>query len=482
MSLIIASVHGEVPKNLQGADLLEIRIDGMATEDAVASLPTILASSPIPTIVTCRSVSEGGMFDGDEDERVAIYQAAIDCKHPPRYIDIEHEVLAHHPLILDALACESTGIILSWHDISGRPIDLLQRAAAMQDIPNVSIVKMVWRARSLRDNLEAFSLLHSRQQPMIAMCMGEHGLMSRVLAPKFGGFAVYASVDGCEVTAPGQLGVKDLRSLYHFDTIDKDTKVYGVIGSNVVHSASPAFHNAAFEAAGTNAVYLPLSVPSGWEHLKASTIELFSTHSLSFSGASVTIPHKENMLKLVDDADENCKTSGATNTVTFNGDKIFGNNTDIEALKEIAPNAKHVLILGGGGVARAAIIAMASVGASVIVATRRQEQAKMLTEELPCSLFLDNTEGIDTVINCTPVGMKGGPDESGDPAKLLAPALNIKPPLTIIDTVYKPKETPLIKRANSAGCVTITGDEMFHLQAIAQQKIWAGTAPSIKTV
>ena len=473
MTLIIASVHGEVPEQIQGADLLEIRVDALSTEEAVEQLPKLLAASPIPTIVTCRSASEGGMFDGDEEDRVAIYRSALNCDNPPRYIDIEYEILSRHPLMLDTLSSESTGIILSWHDMEGRPSDLLQRAAAMQDIDGIDVVKMVWRARSLRDNLEAFSLLQSRQQPMIAMCMGEYGVMSRILAPKFGGFAVFASVAGNEPTAPGQPSIVELRSQYHFDDINMQTNVFGVIGNNVEHSGSPAFHNAAFEAAGENAVFLRLPVPKGWEHLKATVLELSDTTTLNFSGASVTIPHKENMCKLIDEADENCLKSGATNTVTFKDGTSVGNNTDVEALRLIAPNAKRVLILGGGGVARAAIVAMTGIGANVFVATRNSAQAEQLSVELPCSVAPESCLDIDTLINCTPVGMKGGNDEHGDPALALSPMLEFTCSLLVIDTVYTPTNTPLIQRAVDAGCTTVTGDEMFRLQAVAQQKIWA---------
>ncbi|MDP7004606.1 MAG: type I 3-dehydroquinate dehydratase [Phycisphaerales bacterium] len=478
MSLIIASVHGEVPEQIQGADLLEIRIDSMERDDAIEQLPKLLAKSPIPTVVTCRSVKEGGMFDGDEEDRVAMYRAALDCDNPPRYIDVEHKALTRHPLLLDALTSDKTGVILSWHDTTGRPRNLLQHAAEMQDVAGINIVKMVWRARSLRDNLEAFSLLKSRQQPMIAICMGEFGLMSRILTPKFGGFAVFASIEGKEATAQGQPTTSNLRSLYHFDEINSDTKVYGVIGNNVENSASPAFHNAAFEAAGENSVYIPLPIPSGWEHLKATVLELLNYPELNLLGASVTIPHKENMLKLVDSEDENCTKSGATNTVTFKDGKIYGNNTDIEAIKTIAQNAKRVLVLGGGGVARAAVIAANSIGARVFVATRRQEQALSLAQELPCELVADNLESIDTLINCTPVGMEGGNKPNGDPALALVPSLELAPPLIVIDTIYKPKDTPLIKRAKDAGCVTFTGDKMFRLQAVEQQKIWESAAQS----
>lgn len=472
MTLVIASVHARVPEQLNDADLLEIRIDGLSVEEVSQRLPALLRESPLPTVVTCRSVSEGGMFEGEEEDRVSMYRVAIECDNPPRYIDIEHETLTHHPLMLDMLKSEHTDFILSWHDMNGRPKDLLQRASAMQMVAGISLVKMVWRARSLRDNLEAFSLLASRQQPMIAMCMGEYGLMSRVLAPKFGGFAVFASVDGEEATAPGQPTTKELRSLYRFDEINSETKVYGVVGNNVAHSASPAFHNAAFEVAGINAVYLPLPIPNGWEHIKATMLELANSDSLHFSGASVTIPHKENMMKLLDTADDYCTMSHATNTITCFDNSFAGKNTDIQALAELAPRAKRVLILGGGGVARAGIVAMQSLGAEVFVATRNHEQAEKLANELGCLIAPSNLQSIDTVINCTPVGMAGGNDEQGNPLEVLLPTLALTPFMTIIDTVYTPKETPLIKQAREIGSTTITGDEMFRLQAIAQQTIW----------
>lgn len=475
MTLVIASVHACMPEQLDGADLLEIRIDGMTLDEVTNQLPELLKLSPLPTVVTCRSVAEGGMFQGEEDERVAMYRVALHCETPPRYIDIEHETLSHHPLLLDALASEHTDVILSWHDINGRPKDLLKRASEMQSVAGVSIVKMVWRARSLRDNLEAFSLLQTRQQPMIAMCMGEYGLMSRVLAPKFGAFAVYASVDGQEVTAPGQPTTRELWSLYHFKEIDSATKVYGVIGNNVAHSASPAFHNYAFKVAGKNAVYLPLPIPSGWEHLKATVLELSHTTELDFAGASVTIPHKENMYKLLDDADANCAVSGATNTVSVCDRKLIGKNTDIQALEQLAPNAKRVAILGGGGVARAAIVAMKNIGAEVFVATRKQDQAKKLAQGLGCSQATNDIAAIDTIINCTPAGMEGGDDEQGNPLVALLPEFQLCSSMTVIDTVYKPKETPLIKQALDAGCTTINGDAMFRIQAVAQQQIWLPT-------
>ena len=475
MTLIIASVHGQVPEDLVGADLLELRIDAMDPQYCIEQLPKELAASPIPTIVTCRSVDEGGMFDGEEEERIEMYQAAIQCDTPPLYIDIEYETLKQHPLVLHALSSEHTRIILSWHDMSGRPQDLIQRAAAMQDVAGVDVVKMVWHARSIRDNFEAFDLLQSRQQPMIALCMGLYGVMSRVLAPKFGGFATYASIDGQEQTASGQASIRELRSVYNFDGINKDTRVFGVIGNNVEHSASPAFHNAAFQAAGMNAVYLPLQIAAGWEHLKASVGELQHHELLHFSGASITVPHKEDMMELAQVHDEVSSKVGATNTISIHDNDMHATNTDVSALKEFGEHATNVLVLGGGGVARAAIVAMQEQCATVHVVARREEQAETLAHNLSCKVARGELDGIDTVINCTPIGMEGGKDSKGNPLLILAPWLKLNSSILVIDTVYKPEPTPFITMAEESGCKVVLGSEMFRIQAAQQQAIWSLT-------
>lgn len=472
MTLLIASCYGEVPKQLSGADLLELRIDGFTLEECRETLPELLSQSPIPTIVTCRSVAEGGMFEGSEEERIDMYQVALQYDQPPRYLDVEHETLKRNPDVFNALSSDQTDIILSWHDVTSRPSNLLQRAAEMQAVDGVSVVKIVWRARSIRDNIEAFELIQTRQRPLIAMCMGEYGIMSRVLAPKFGGFATYAAVDGMECTAPGQPTLSEFRSMYHFETIDAQTKVYGLIGNNVVHSASPQFHNVAFQVAGMNAVYLPLQIPNGWEHLKASVRELQHYEPLHFSGTSVTIPHKEEMMKLADSCDEMSIKIGATNTITLLNQTITANNTDVTALASLTRDAKNALILGGGGVARAAIVAMQQHGAQVFVATRRPEQAEKLAKEFSCHVATNEVVGVDTIVNCTPVGMAGGNAPEGDPLQELALSIELNASIRVIDTVYKPKETPLLQRASEAGCEVVCGEEMFRLQATEQQRIW----------
>ena len=137
------------------------------------------------------------------------------------------------------------------------------------------MIKIAWLARSLRDNLEAFELLRTRRKPMIALCMGRFGLMSRVLAPKFGGFLTFASLDGSSGTAPGQISISDMKKLYRWDALSPSTKVYGVVGSPIMHSMSPAIHNAGFEAVGFDGVYLPMLVNERRQKLSKRRDKMF---------------------------------------------------------------------------------------------------------------------------------------------------------------------------------------------------------------
>jgi len=471
MTLLIASAHATIPANLKYADMLEIRIDGMSLDLCRQELPKLLADSPIPTIVTCRSASEGGLFEGSEEERVEMYNVALQSKHPPKYIDIEYEIAILHPLLIDRFRTEQTGIILSWHDMRGQPQDLFQRAKAMQDITGVAIVKMAWRARSIRDNFDAFTLLQSRQQPMIALCMGEYGILSRILAPKFGGFATFASATNDSATAPGQLSIEKMHTQYGIRRIERNTKIFAVIGNNVAHSDSPKFHNLAFQAAGRNAVYVPIQIPKGWEHLKASMNTLVGTVGFDFAGASITIPHKEEMLKLVDKPDQLCTQAKAINTFLVQENQSKATNTDVNAIAQLTASCTNVLILGSGGVARAALTALERNKANAHICARNTTSANILRQEFKCCT-LDASEKFDYIINCTPVGMKGSKLEIANPLDILAPWLILDKSMTVFDTVYIPKETRLLRAATEAGCNIIHGQTMFQKQAALQQLYW----------
>lgn len=501
-----------------GADLVEFRLDDFfhGEDTQIAPIVRLLAESPLPCIATCRISTEGGHYDGPEDARVSLFErlgtAFGKGEHPPRFIDVEHSAYTRSANIRQKikLAIEhpeqvrdlQTSLILSTHDFNGRPADLTRRIIAMQEQAAAKVLKIAFRARSLRDNLELFDLLAHRDRPMIALGMGEFGLMSRILAPKFGGFLTFAALRSATTTAPGQPTVSELLDLYRFRFIGPETAVYGVVGHPVSHSLSPHIHNAGFESTKHDGVYLPLPVPDGYESLKATVLELIHHVKLNLRGLSITLPHKENMLRLAREqgwsVDEFSTAIGAANTLSIQRARdgspsaVEVRNTDAPALLQSLTDSvgdiagKNVAIIGAGGAARAAAYICAKSGGLVTVYNRTYERA----EALAASLNQTRSAGInakplaafspsDIVINCTPTGMKDGPA----PDAIAIPLANIrawKPGAAVMDTVYRPIETPLLRAAREAGLRTVDGVSMFVNQAAAQFTLWTGHAAPVR--
>jgi 3-dehydroquinate dehydratase/shikimate dehydrogenase len=499
----------------KGATLVEWRIDALAEEaDALPAAGHLVSRSPAPCIVTCRTVDEGGEYHGDEQTRMSIFEALAVAGFPPRYIDVELtayrrsmnlrqkvHLAVDHP---DQPRDLNTSLILSAHDVSGRPPDLMRRIETMIEEPACAIVKLAWHARSLRDNLEAFELLATRRKPMIALCMGPFGLMSRVLAPKFGGFLTFASDSRTELTAPGQPTVEELRGLYRFDQITPKTRVYGVIGWPVEHSLSPVVHNAGFDAIDHDGVYLPLPIPPEYEHFKATVGALIDAAGLDFHGASVTMPHKVNLLRFVRErggrTDELTDQIGAANTlIVGSAGGLSCTNTDGPAavaalcagmnLTDMEIAGLHVAVIGAGGMARAITAGLVRAGGKVVVFNRDEARAAALVNEFQARstaggdsprIELGRREALacgcfDVFINCTPMGMRGGPAPDESP---LPDDVPLNDRVTVFDTVYAVAvgdgRTPLIQEAESRGARVITGLDMFMRQAALQFELWTG--------
>ncbi len=524
-----------------GADIVEFRIDEFFDPAAAEADPDrqereiakLVRESPLPCIVTCRSSKEGGGYSGSEDDRVSMYVrlASGDRKGtlPPRYLDIEFSATSA-PDVGGRIAKmmtgaterdNSSGLIVSAHDFQGRPNDLTRRVLAMRADGFASVIKIAYRARSLRDNLELFEILRESDRPTIALGMGEFGLMSRVLAPKFGGFLTFASLRPETVTAPGQPKVADLLELYRFRAIRKTTKVYGVIGWPVGHSMSPLVHNAVFGEHKFDGVYLPLPVPSSdnndneatYASFKATIGAMIDDPRLDFCGASVTIPHKENLVRFARERlkadpgiwslDAISLATGAANSLLIEREgetvmraRVF--NTDVPAavaplrtaLREL--EGKSIAVVGAGGVARGIAFGLAQAGATVTVFNRDLSRAEEVVATLSRHVSgignlraaaietLETSAIFDAYVNCTPVGMTAGPNPAGIVVpidKLVSSATNSgnkRATSVVLDTVYNPIQTPLIAAATSAGWTTIDGVTMFVEQAALQSEAWTG--------
>ena len=194
--------------------------------------------------------------------------------------------------------------------------------------------------------------------------MGEAGQWTRILGLGHGAFLTYASVDADRETADGQITADELVNVYRAKQLDRDTRVYGVLGDPVSSSLSPYMHNAAFKDAGLNAVFLPLQVKDLDAFMRRMVLPAIREVELNFAGFAVTMPHKQTIMKYLDDIDPVAKKIGAVNTVKIDGDKLIGYNTDahgfITSLKQRIPDLKGVrhAVLGAGGAARAVIHAL----------------------------------------------------------------------------------------------------------------------------
>jgi 3-dehydroquinate dehydratase/shikimate dehydrogenase len=301
--------------------------------------------------------------------------------------------------------------------------------------------------------------------------MGEIGFPSRVLSPRFGGLFTYAAPSAAEGTAAGQVSAKVLRHLYRFGKLSRSSRVYGVIADPVGHSISPAVHNRAFQARRIDAVYLPFLTPS--PHLKDF---MTLAEKLPIMGFSVTIPHKQAILRYLDAVDPLARRIGAVNTVWRKAGKWRGMNTDAEAvltpLRRCLRVAKSsVLVVGSGGAARAAAFALVDAGAKVSISGRDEDRACAGALAKACgaeSVPRAQIAGLhfDALVHATPLGMS--PHTEGCFFEDCIPAE------VILDMVYNPVETLLLRRAREQGKKLVPGLEMFLEQAARQFEIWTG--------
>ena len=451
----------------QGAKLVELRLDYI---EGTVNLKRLLTDRPSPVIITCRRQVDGGKWTGSEPDRQLLLRQAI--VEGVEYIDLEEDIAGSIPRF------GKTTRIVSLHDFRRTPENLETIHARISGL-GADIVKISTMANHPRDNLRMLKLIQGSKMPTVGMCMGDIGTPTRILAGKFGAPFTYATFHHERVLAPGQLSFKQMTEVYRYDELNADTAVYGVIADPVAHSLSPNIHNAALQQAGLNAVYVPFRVPS-------ADLDQFlaDVKDYGIRGLSVTIPHKEAVLKHLTKIDGAVKAVGAANTLVFDGNEVYGYNTDYRAamasleqaigMEENGPNrlkGKHALILGAGGAAKAIAAGLNRREANVVIASRTLERAQQLADRLDCKAIEwahRHSVAADILVNCTPVGMHPNVDETPYDKR------ELKPSMIVFDTVYNPENTLLIKDARSRSCPIVTGVEMFVRQAALQFQLFTG--------
>src|ERR1700683_1564435 len=446
---------------------LEFRLDYISKPGlALPKIKHFLEThSGITIIATCRRAASGGKFRGSIASQLEMLAkaAAAGCQ----LVDVELQTAQKcKPAQLQKLRSRAA-LILSFHDFRGTK-KLDETLEKMRSFP-ADFYKVVSTATTLADNVSMIQFLEreSDNHSIVGVCMGEQGIISRVLGVRAGSIFTFGSVGAGEETAPGQVSAPELRSVYRIETVDAATRVYGVAGDPVVHSLSPAIMNAAFRRENVNAVYLAL-------HAKTLKDLLTCVREIPIHGLSITMPYKEAILPFLDNTDSHTTKIGACNTVVRAQDgKLYGFNTDtagvvrpLERRLSTLQDAK-ILVLGAGGAARAAVFGLKERGAEVFILNRSLAPAQKLARRAHARSLKRadlKKHAFDVIINATPVGM-GNTRETPTQEK----EINAR---YVFDMIYDPGETRLLQLAKQRGAQIIPGIEMFVHHDARQFQIW----------
>ena len=450
-----------------GESFFEFRLDYLPDpEDGVEAIRRFLGLHPDCTILaTCRRHQNQGRFNGSIEEQLRILDAAVSAG--ARAVDVEIESAENVAAKLDQFRGRAL-LVLSYHNYEGTPTldGVFRRMAKL----GADAYKIVTTAKKPSDNYRVLSLSKSNPRvPFIMLAMGEQGFASRVIGPAWGGLYTYAAPNASEGTAVGQVSARLLRHLYRVERFSKAAKIYGVVADPVRHSISPAVHNRAFQARRLDAVYLPFLVHP--QQLK----DFFSlADSLPVAGFSVTIPHKQKVLRYLDIVDPLARRIGAVNTVWKKAGKWRGTNTDADAVsnslrRHIRLAKSSVLIAGNGGAARSAAFALADAGAKVSLIGRNPDRVRALSKICGAEPLMReqlDSRRFDVFLHATPLGMYPRTDESFFEGVI--------PAEVVFDMVYNPLDTMLLRNAQAQGKTVVHGIEMFLEQGIRQFEIWTG--------
>ncbi len=417
-------------------------------------------------LATCRHKLNHGGFAGSIDKQLEVLRDAARAGATAVDLEIESAEKAI-PAVSGLRQC--TPVVVSYHNFKNTPAldPVLKRIAKVP----ADVYKVISTAIKPSDNLRIMEFAREGlgATPVVAFAMSEIGMPTRVLATASGCVYSYAAPDEADGTAPGQISSKVMRGLYRCEKLKRQSKIYGVIADPVAHSKSPLIHNRAFQSRRVDAVYLPFLIPSAQLSDWMKTAAAFPV-----SGFSVTIPHKQRILRYLDVVEPIAKRIGAVNTVWRKGQKWRGTNTDVDGV--LQPLGRHlnlrrssVLIAGYGGAARAAAIALCDAGSTVTITGRNLTGARNLARAVrgkAMSLEDAAKEQFDGLVHATPVGMSPKGDACLFPDRI--------PGDVVLDMVYNPHDTVLLKRAAAQGATVIHGSEMLLEQAARQFEIWTG--------
>ncbi len=472
-------------------DIAELRADYLTPDEAlhIRKFPEM---AKIPTILTVRRKCDGGTYTGGESSRTTIFARGLafadkDAKNNFAYVDLEEDYTV--PSIQDAALAFGIKIIRSYHNMADSDIDFDKKMRSMTKT-GYEIPKIACMANSLSDVSRLFNAMKDIDYEHIICAMSEYGIPTRILAKQLGSYLAYCSPPntGNLTSVIGHIDPICLNEQYGFKTINPKTKIFGVTGFPLTQTESPSIHAKGYRANGVNAVYLPI---------KAETAEesLFFADTVDISGLSVTVPHKETVIPFLHEKSDEIDKIGACNTILKTEKGWKGYNTDwcgfkrslIEFLGTDQLAGTKTAIIGAGGTSKAVAYALHQLGCDVCIFNRTIDKARRIADlygfkyaGLGIGTYSLLAEYSSLIIQTTSIGMGWNPatgKDSGDPLDFYTFSGSER----IFDIVYYPEKTPLLERAEKAGCKVANGADMLLYQAHEQFKIFTGVDYDVNT-
>jgi 3-dehydroquinate dehydratase/shikimate dehydrogenase len=461
-----------IDKYRKYVDIAELRADCLDPDERflIRRFPEMAG---IPVILSIRRNRDGGRFMGGEGSRITLLAnglafADADRRRNFAFVDLEEDL--NVPSLEEAARAFGTRVIRSWHNMEGVDDDLAGRLKKLRRVGD-ELVKASVMARSLDDVVKVYKAAKETAGiEKILLCMGEYGVNTRILAELVGSRFSYASPSGESDLlrgAPGQLDPKELAESFRFRDITQNTRIFAVTGYPLKVSATPKFFNTVFSIERIDAVCVPIPANSVSSLMKLA-------EEINISGISVTFPYKEQILPFLARKSQELAGIGACDTIVPGPSGWTGYNTNavsfsaalLEFLGRKNLRGMKFTLVGAGGTARAVAAELYRLRGKALILNRTPSRARSLAQ-----LYGFAWAGLDSseadfmkrysrfIIQASPVGMDPNPEN--DPIDFY----KFSGKETVIDLVYKPEKTSLLRRAEEAGCKTLSGYDMLHRQA-----------------
>jgi len=463
-----------------GATSVELRADLLGRDLDLASL---VAASPLPVVVTLRSRAEGGKGPDSPAERRRFFERAASL--PAALFDLE---AARDGELVDAVIPRDR-VILSAHFTSGVTADLERHAAPML-AAGTRFIKVVPTAERLSDVVDVLRLAEAlgrsgrpaRRAAVFAT--GETGRATRLLGPLLGAPVAYAAWDATRVAAPGQYLPEEVGALIgHLG--GRPSRLFAVLRLKAGTSLSPRLHAAAYRALALPNVFVPLEIAEPAELdalLQPAGESCLDSLGFSIGGFAVAMPWKGEAAKRCTLLAPRARRAGAVNTVLPRPGKLLGDCTDIDGITRVLAEegvelrGSRALVLGAGGAARAAVVALQLAGARVAIAARDATRARETATSLGAVVTdVGASERAVVVINATPAGADGRPDAWLE-------SLRLPPGGVVVDMPYGAVPTFLEQLAATRSWRFVGGRDVLLFQAISQFAAMTGVAPPVRAM